>query len=197
MTPEDHQFSPSRKLNFLIGICAMLISMASLYATYLQAESAEQQVKAMTYPLVQFASSNYDTNVKERAISLALVNNGVGPAIIKSTQYHYQDKVFRNIHEFMKACCQSEMDILKDSASQGLSAIDAQIVTSTDRGIIVPANESVQVLYLLFHSSNKNLWEKLNHERRSLSVSVCYCSLLDQCYRTEPGQRINEVDHCS
>ena len=42
----------SQRLNLILALCAILISAASFYATYLQADSAEKQVKAMTLPLI-------------------------------------------------------------------------------------------------------------------------------------------------
>ena len=49
-----------QKLNLTLALCAVLISLASFYATYIQASAAEQQVKAMTLPLLQYATSNVE-----------------------------------------------------------------------------------------------------------------------------------------
>ncbi|MFC1690280.1 hypothetical protein ACFL07_11610 [Pseudomonadota bacterium] len=56
----------SERLNFIIAVCAILISGASFYATFLQANSAEQQVKAMTWPLIEFTHSNFDVETGEK-----------------------------------------------------------------------------------------------------------------------------------
>ena len=74
----------SEQLNFILAVCAILISAASFYAVYLQANSAERQVNAMTLPLIQFSHGDYDTERDTRSIYFSLENAGVGPAIINS-----------------------------------------------------------------------------------------------------------------
>jgi len=68
----------SDRLNFILVLCAILISAASFYAIYLQANSAEKQVKVMTLPLLQFEHGNYDKEKVLRAIYFYIKNAGVG-----------------------------------------------------------------------------------------------------------------------
>ncbi|MCW8999769.1 MAG: hypothetical protein OQK04_13760, partial [Kangiellaceae bacterium] len=126
----NNEFSPSSKLNFVIGICAMLISIASFYATYLQANSAEQQVKAMTYPLIQYRTGNYSVDLDESAISLSISNAGVGPATIKTVKYKYQDKYYSNLYQFLAACCDPEYSEFVSPTHKSRSNIESQFLTS-------------------------------------------------------------------
>ncbi|MEM7708544.1 MAG: hypothetical protein AAF358_23515 [Pseudomonadota bacterium] len=192
-TPTTPTFAPTSRLNFVIGISAMVVSLASLYATFLQAGSAERQVKAMTYPLVQYSSGNYDVDKQEQALSMRLINNGVGPAIIHSTRYQYGDEPVDGVYGFIRACCLEAAEAFR---SQDRSDPSASIITSTDRNVILPANEDIDIFYLLRRPENEDLWELLNRERRKLGVTVCYCSLLDECYES-PGQAaVREVEAC-
>ncbi|MEM9184761.1 MAG: hypothetical protein AAGB27_16510 [Pseudomonadota bacterium] len=192
-TPTTPTFAPTSRLNFVIGISAMVVSLASLYATFLQAGSAERQVKAMTYPLVQYSSGNYDVDKQEQALSMRLINNGVGPAIIHSTRYLYGDEPVDGVYGFIRACCLETAEAFR---SQNRSDPSASIITSTDRNVILPANEDIDIFYLLRRPENEELWELLNRERRKLGVTVCYCSLLDECYES-PGQAaVREVESC-
>ena len=193
---QGESFLPTAKLNFIIGLCAMAISIASFYATYLQARSAELQVKAMTYPLIQFGSSNYDTNNKERIISLTLHNNGVGPALIKKISYMYEGESYSHVYAFLAACCDAEHKLFNEVTQNQQSIFDAQIITSKDRGVIVPVNERVNVLSILRHESNQPLWDRLNEERRKLSIRTCYCSLIDDCYTSSRVDDIEPVSRC-
>ncbi|TQV77317.1 hypothetical protein FLL45_05060 [Aliikangiella marina] len=197
MEHENEGFTPSKKLNFIIGICAILISLASFYATYLQAKSAEQQVKAMTYPLIQTVTNNYDLEKQESAISLVLINSGVGPAIIKNVIYQYEGQEYNTVFDYLKACCNEEYQNFKSAQSSDSATVRAQIITSRDREIILAANDSTQTLYLLKHETNKELWNKLNSERRKLNMSVCYCSLLENCYQSISVGMTQEVKSCS
>ncbi len=171
----------------------MVVSLASLYATFLQAGSAERQVKAMTYPLVQYGTGNYDVEKQEQALSMRLTNNGVGPAIIHSTRYQYGDEQVDGVYGFIQACCLEE---LKAFRSQDRLDAAASIITSTDRNVILPANEDIDIFYLLRRPENAELWELLNQERRKLGVTVCYCSLLDECYESPGLAVVREVEAC-
>ncbi|MEM9530505.1 MAG: hypothetical protein AAGA23_06280 [Pseudomonadota bacterium] len=184
------------RLNFVIGLCAIAISVASFYATYLQAQSAEQQVKAMTYPLIQFYTSNYDVETKERALSFTLKNSGVGPAIIRNVEYSYDGAAVKDgIFGLLMACCEEAMEEFR-KASRKRESNDGQLVTSGDTNVILPANDVINPLYLLHNPVNAPLWEQLNVERRKMSVAICYCSLLDQCYRAESATEVEEVPSC-
>ena len=192
----NDKFTPSSKLNFIIGMCAMLISVASFYATYLQANSAEQQVKAMTYPLIQHQTNNYSIQTREEAISFVLSNNGVGPAIIRKVEYRFEGKIFRSVHEFISACCGDEFKAFNDIQGTDKSISDASIITASDRNIILPANDSTQTFYLLKHESNILLWNALNKARRKLNATICYCSLLENCYESKRVGKVEEVQSC-
>lgn len=195
--PQGSSFTPSTRLNFVIGVSAILISLASFYATYLQARSADQQVKAMTYPLVQFSTSNYDLAGREQAITLSLTNNGVGPAIVRNVRYRYQDQWHRSVFEFLRACCEQAFEALNERSRSGEGKVDAQLVTSADRNIILPANDHINSLFLRRDANNADFWDLLNRERRKLGIEVCYCSLLDRCYQSNGKAEVTEVATCS
>jgi len=80
----------SEKLNFVLAFCAVLISAASFYATYLQAEAADKQVKAMTLPLLQYGTGNYKEEDREDIIYFTINNAGVVPALIKRLRFKYK-----------------------------------------------------------------------------------------------------------
>lgn len=190
------QNNNAERINFIIAVCAILISIASFYATYLQANSAEQQVKAMTYPLIQYSSSNYDEATKHSEISLNLRNSGVGPAIIKQVEYKYNNQNFTNIWKFLRACCDKEIKEFEAHKNANKVPVDAQIISSPSSSVVLPINDHIRIVSLRKHESNAALWNKLNYERFLLKVSVCYCSLLDNCYVTEKAGQITEVEFC-
>lgn len=194
---ESTHFEFSKKINFILAICAMLISIASFYVTYIQAVSSEQQVKAMTYPLVQFVTGNFNIETKERQLYVSLKNSGVGPALIKKVDYVYKGKSYPNIAKFYKACCGEEYQQFSSPESQEISNINTQIISSSDRGIVLAASDEVKIFQLLRHESNKLFWEKLNKERHKLDVQICYCSLLENCYVGDGRDVVKEVNSCS
>lgn len=182
-----------QKLGMTIAVCAILISAASFYATYIQANAAEQQVKAMTYPLVQFTSGNYDTATKTQTLSLKLRNSGVGPALIKQVNFIYQGEVYETWNQYAEACCSVERKQLSN-AKLGLGWGELTSVTSN---IVLPINESVNILSLNRHEQEHALWDKVNRLRwTDMTLNICYCSLLENCYQTDGKGMVQEVESC-
>ena len=187
----------SERLNFIIAVCAILISGASFYATYLQANSAEQQVKAMTWPLIEFTHGNYNVETREKNLTLSLRNAGVGPAIVKSVAFVYQDERHGSLQDLLVACCIDTFRVYIEEV-QG-NQFDADVwtlTTSPTSCIILPVDGQLEFLSLVNHPSNDSLWHAINKERWNLRLDVCYCSLLENCYITgKPGQ-VEEVEAC-
>ncbi|MEW6990124.1 hypothetical protein AADZ91_05475 [Colwelliaceae bacterium 6441] len=196
----DNAGLSSDKLNLVIAICAILISAASFYATYLQADAAERQVKAMTLPLIQFGSGNWDKELKVPKISLNLTNAGVGPAIIKSVSFKYHGKSFDDFKDFYHACCEPETTKYFEYVSQ-----DKMKVTPTEEGVYITSNmknrilagqDTINFIQLGLSEKSNAFWQKLNIARRDLSLKVCYCSLLDECYITEKSGIVEAINSC-
>ncbi|WP_444996502.1 hypothetical protein [Aliikangiella sp. IMCC44359] len=196
MQSNDNYFS-NEKLNFVLAICAILISAASFYATYLQAKSSEQQVKAMTYPMIQFLHGNYDTESEEKRLTFTLKNAGVGPALVKSVSYEYQGKSYSSMNAYLKACCELAYQELLNTVKDQKTAISgAQLTSAQINNRVFPAAEEVNFLSINYDPMNEKLWYQLNKERWKLNLTVCYCSLLDNCYLAKGKGDIINVSAC-
>lgn len=178
----------AERVNLVIAACAILISAASFYATYLQANAAEKQVKAMTLPLIQFTHGNHNPERNQLAVSFSLKNAGVGPAILKSVDLLYRGKSFDTLNGFFEACCENEYAAYRDYeanlAADEFSSMDGAITTQPLTGVILPGQSDYKYFELFFHKSTGKFWEKLNQERWNLELNVCYCSLLDDLVAT-------------
>ena len=187
----------SEKLNFVLAFCAILISAASFYATYLQAEAADKQVKAMTLPLLQYGSGNYDDETKEQIISFVIKNAGVGPALIKNLKYSYEGDEYQYFSQFLRACCAVEVAQYQKDAQKGMGLENGGESWSALLNTILPGNEDVEFYRLYPGKLTENLWSKLNDERHKLEVSICYCSLLEECFITEKKGVVVPIEYCS
>ena len=186
----------SQKLNLTLALCAVFISAASFYATYLQAKSAEQQVKAMTLPLLQYGTGNFELGTNKSVISFNLTNGGVGPAIVKTVIYKYKGKSTLNFFDYLKDCCSNELKEFNSNASKDLNITKGGYVTSPTYNVVVPAQDRLEFYKLYRGELNDSLWSKLNTERKYLTVQVCYCSLLDEWYITERKGGVEPVEAC-
>lgn len=81
----------TRRTELFIGACVVLISLVSLFVAVSANRTQERLLAASTWPNLQSSSSNADRD-GTRAISFNLVNNGVGPARIRSFELRYRDR---------------------------------------------------------------------------------------------------------
>lgn len=184
-----------QKLNLTLALCAVFISIASFYATYIQANAAEKQVKAMTLPLLQYGTGNVNSETKESVLSFTITNNGVGPALLKSSKFRYKEGEYQQFSQFLNACCQEEYQKFKQNKPKMYLKLGSEI-TSSMHNRILPAQEEL-IFYQLYNGElSASFWQRLNDERSHLSMEMCYCSLLDECYITQARGIVVPVDSC-
>ena len=186
-------------VELIIALCAVLISIASFYATYLQAEAANKQVKAMTLPLITFTHGNYDVEQEMARISLTLNNVGVGPAKIHNVAFIFEQQSYPSIMDVFRACCSAEyrsyLDAMPQLKDGGGKAIE---LTTPYQNVIVPAQDRLDFYRISMHDINQSFWMKLNDVRWNITPEVCYCSLLDECFVTQATEHsaTRKVPHC-
>lgn len=182
------------KLNFIIAICAILISAASFYATYLQADAAKKQVKAMTLPMVQYGHGNVNKQ-DELELNFTLTNAGVGPALIHSLEFIYQNKSYDNFFKILEACCEKiSADFARKLRNPEINM--PQFISSNVVNTIIPAQDELTFLRLAKHHENITIWNTLNKLRFEVGISACYCSLLDECFETNEKTETQAVLAC-
>ena len=149
----------------LVGFCALCVSG---YTAYVQ----RQQVRAAVWPILQFDSSN-------APIHFTLANKGVGPAIIRNVIVKVDGQPVRNWVEVLEKLLgpgehrYSESDMSSRVLSAGESMT---IITPGDA-----ANNPIA-----FDRSSP-LWVKMNKERERVTVEICYCSTLGECWTLRSG----------
>lgn len=182
-------------INLMVAVCAVLISAASFYATYVQSAAAERQVKAETWPYLQINSGNYDVEKEELVLYWRLQNAGVGPAHVKTFQMYYDDQAVRTINSVIRLCCLEEGETPFDEQGR-VTAKFSNVVTGSPVPAIIPASEDKLIFSIPKTEANQDLWNMLDIERFKLTATGCYCSLLDECFETDFENEPVEVDFC-
>ncbi|MEX0299364.1 MAG: hypothetical protein AB3N28_09860 [Kordiimonas sp.] len=184
----------------VIAVSAVLISAASFVAAYVQSEAALRQVKAETWPFLQLDHGNTNETGQERGIYFRLVNAGVGPARVKKFQLFYDDKEVRDLQQIIYDCCVSE-DVERAAFWQQLVNSGLNIVTD-EVPPIVPDDSYVQLFTFPYNFAWTeetvwpDVWKKYDKIRSKITASVCYCSLLDECYQSNLKDDPIEVKAC-
>lgn len=182
-------------INLMVAVCAVLISAASFYATYVQSTAAERQVKAETWPYLQILSGNYDIDAEESVLYLRLENAGVGPAHVKTFQLFYQAEPVQNIYELIGRCCVEGGEVFRDDNGELLPKF-RNIISGIPAPNFVPAGDRELVYSIVRNEDNFALWQQLDVARLGLTATACYCSLLEECFETDFEGEPTEVKFC-
>jgi len=163
----------------LVGLCALCVSG---YTAHVQ----RQQVRAAVWPILEFDSSNAPD------IHFTLANKGVGPAIIRHVIVRVDGQPVRNWKEALGRILGPGEHLFSESDMSGhVFAAGESMTPLTPRD---PENNPLN-----FDKSNP-LWVKMNKDRLRVSVEICYCSTLDECWTLRASgltpSTTTETRHC-
>jgi hypothetical protein len=150
----------------LVGLCALCVSA---YTAYVQ----RQQVRAAVWPILEFGSSNAPD------IHFTLANKGVGPAIIRHVIVKVDDQPVRNWKEAFEK-------ILGPGKHLGSESDMSGHVFSPGESMTVLTVHDVNDNPLTFDKSN-SFWVQMNKDRFRVTVEICYCSTLGECWILRAG----------
>jgi hypothetical protein len=149
----------------LVGLCALCVSA---YTAYVQ----RQQVRAAVWPILEFDSSN-------APIHFILANKGVGPAIIRHVSVKVDGQPVRNWKEALERILGPGEHLGSESDMSGRVFAAGESMT-----VFTPRDSENNPLN--FDKSNP-LWVKMNTDRLRVTVEICYCSTLGECWTLRAG----------
>jgi hypothetical protein len=157
----------------LIGLLALVVSG---YTAYLQ----RQQVRAQVWPRLEIANSNL--NLKQ-----VVGNQGLGPAKVVGMRVAVDGKPMRRW-----------LDVIRAFGYTG----DEGFAFSTFNGSVLPPGQVADVFIAADSASSRSMFEGfLAQKTHSFSMSVCYCSVLDECWLASDSaptraERNIAIDRC-
>lgn len=149
-------------------IFAVLVSLASVAISVLGNRTQERLLAASVWPYVSFGSGNTSDDGQKQLIAFSLTNAGSGPARIKAFSLEYDHQKVISGQALLERCC-------------NLPRIS--MMTSPVVGRVLRPGDTITYLQLPFAESIADGWRKLDQARfGSLTMSVCYCSTLNECF---------------
>jgi len=149
-----------------VGFLALCVSG---YTAYMQ----RQQVRAAVWPILEFDSSNAPD------IHFTLANKGVGPAIIRHVVLKVDGQPVRNWREALEKILGPGEHLGSESDMSGYV-----FAAGESRTVFTPRDPENNPLN--FDKSNP-LWVKMNKDRLRVTVEICYCSTLGECWTLRAG----------
>ena len=167
--PEERETRRASRYDAVIATFVGFLALCvSGYTAYMQ----RQQVRAAVWPILEFDSGN-------GPIHFTLANKGVGPAIIKHVIMKVDDQPVKNWAEVLEKFLGPGYHPGEESDMSGRVFSAGE---STD--VFTPHDEANNPIP--FDKSNP-LWTKLNTDRSRVTVEICYCSTLGECWTLRGG----------
>lgn len=178
-------------LEFAVAIAALVTSVTSIWLSLSQGDDMARLVQAQSWPYLEYESSNTANNGAPE-LDIMVRNAGVGPAKVESFSISYDGKPVKGWAALIAACC-----VPQDTPRNPLdlpALTDNRMISSKLISRVLRASDSVTLLHLPKTEANAALWTRLDDVRFKLALSVCYCSVFDECWisdlRSTQQQRV-------
>jgi len=159
--------------DLVTSIVAVIIGVFAVGTSLYTALIMREQLRAQVWPAVEIASADVT------GFKVLVINNGVGPAIIKRVQIFAAGKP---MHSWAEVFAQFGEDRNK-------------VIFSTISTAILPANSKIEALVI----NDDALAKRLVPHLAALDNRLCYCSVLGECWQIDSHGKSptgDPVDSC-
>ena len=167
-----------RWADLAIALSAITISVISLVVAIEHGRTEERLVAANSWPFPVYVTQTDKADDGSRLLVMRVENGGVGPARMQSVVVRYGGRVVRSRAELLKLCCGLPDTGAADQVKAGLFSENP--VTG-----VMPARDGTTFLAWRETPGNAGLLDAVNRARTRLVFSACYCSVLDECWRSD------------
>jgi hypothetical protein len=171
----------------IVAATAILISLISLGVAYKHGVIMERLVAANSWPLLQYTTGNFNEETSTPDVSLSIENVGVGPAVIKQFTMYLDGRSYSQPGALVTGCC----------SPKNARDLHNQLYTNPVSGTVIKAGETTRAIVLKRTPQALASWQKLNAARFKVTFDVCYCSVFNDCWRSDlTGVDPKPVDSC-
>ena len=149
-------------LQTILALAGLFTGAVALWAALTETEAVRKQQLASVLPDLVFAQS-YNEIGDELRFAFIVVNNGIGPARVRSMRVRIDD--------------QAQPDwgsMLRTLGADGSSRFGQSQIA----GRLVRSGELIEV----FQSRDPQVVALVVENRERITVDVCYCSVFDECW---------------
>lgn len=181
-----HGHSGHRWLDLTASLCAIVVSVASLYLAihhgHVMQEMAEANNRMVTAASLPWLNWSYSDSAESNSlqVSMNFTNEGVGPAHIQGIEVSHDGKPLRNGQELRQLFHEPE----------GISFSSLQ-------GNLLRPGQKLPMVQLAFSPKRMQDFQAAQAALYGLKVRVCYCSVFNECWvKTHGFGERQKVDAC-
>ena len=173
----------------ITAVAAVVITLEQTKVMREEAELERKNARISVMPSVWLSTYIGDTE-DDAYFKVVLTNKGLGPAVIERFEVSYKGQPVGNWDELarqMAASIGSEKTFEGNTLGSWRSPVSP--------GLMLEAGGTAEPLRV-FDSTDPDGIKLLMRGSPYMGISVCYCSLYGDCFRTELFRRPQEVDLC-
>ena len=185
------------RFNFsnILAVISIIVAISTLiYTVFLGSEQIKISIEHNKLSVIPKISTNIIVKKGNDFSGIGIINDGLGPAIIRDVKYYDQDK------EILSLSVESQLFFLKK-----YNMLDIIDISPLNVDTIVKTNEKIWLYKTKKKRNNKNISKKLFSLYANNNIAICYCSLYKECQiKVISGSKISgykyidpESLHCS
>ena len=158
--------SKAARVDLYIALCALVVSCLAAGAAVYQGHVISSQLSVTVWPYVTFRESSSNTYVE-----VDVQNVGAGPAIVGAATLSVDGKP--------QASLSTALRTLGFQTKSGATVT----LTNLGPGAVIRPGDSVRLVRV----DSKQFAAIAAQAERRVRIDVCYCSMLQQCWRKATG----------
>ena len=162
-----------KRPQLLVAYSAVFISLCALFATAYQAYIERLSLRLSVWPRLELKIQS--SNIS--GITYSLVNKGIGPANVEYMGLQYDGGSQPSWQHVAQLA----------TGKTGLSHRVGSIVG----GVIAPGET-----FVLFQLENRDVAPAFFANYRKVALTLCYCSVFNECWSIDLTDRYERVDQC-
>ncbi|MDH3932713.1 MAG: hypothetical protein OET16_10870 [Chromatiales bacterium] len=183
-------------MEVFVSLAALVTAVAAVVITLEQTEVMQEEAelertnaRISVMPSVWLSTHIGDTE-DDAYFKIVLTNKGLGPAVIERFDVSYKDQPVNNWDELarqMAAHIESAKSFEEETLGSSRSPVSP--------GLMLESGGTMEPLRV-FSSTDADGIKLLMRGAPNMGISVCYCSLYRDCFRTELFRRPQPVEVC-
>ena len=174
---------PARRLSAadISSGLALAVSVFALAIGTWQTRLMQSQSRASVWPYLSIGYT-YTSGAETNGFIWTIDNNGVGPALVRSTTLTLDGKPMRNWDEVLTALG---------------TAKRANMATTSFAGSVIPPNTNRETTVAAIRVDDREVAGLLKGAIERFRMDICYCSIYDDCWVAHwQNWRADAVDRC-
>ncbi len=160
------------RFEMIIAIMALIISLCALALSAVETRILSAQQRAAVWPYVAFSAF-----FGPDGFGFRVQNNGVGPARVTGVSVTVDGTPVKQWQDWIDRA-------LGPGSGVGYNLYRTQVLN----GIVMPAQSTMEVFGVPWTEETRTLSEGVS----GLDVTICYCSVFDECWVAKPGNDVRE-----